>query len=289
MNVQCPNAWKEDDIGFAEYYVEIKDLPSNISYIRVYTELVCETTGINTKLMSRWWMNGNGWGLSICKRADYQNVNYIDTYCKVDILCIKYKTNDESDKNKNDYILETKMNEYDEYEWIINDKKQMQKMKSMYSGMALMSDTFGYDDNWTVHILPSGFRRNAKYPGKVCIQICCIKLPHGITAMDIKYSIKLQCKSRKMSQFHEDTNVCFHHHQQRRIVEGNRMCMECPNIDIDKLCDEEWVKINVTIKIINIYDDESIVVWSMPNNTENMIFGRMAIDRTSWGQYLNPR
>ena len=176
----CPDGWRSEDKGIATYYLEIKHLPSNIEYVRVYLELFCETTQSKSKSMRRWWNATNARGLMIGKRADYTNIDCIDTYCKVEILSIKYKS------KINDYILPIKMNKYDEYEWIINDKLEMERMKSMQPGMSSTSKTFGYDNNWIIHLSPTGWKNHAKYLGKPSISICCVRLPFGITGLRVK-------------------------------------------------------------------------------------------------------
>ena len=51
------------------------------------------------------------------------SLDHIEFYCTVDILGIKYK----KDK-KDDYIMDIKMNKHIEYQWIINDKMEMDKL-----------------------------------------------------------------------------------------------------------------------------------------------------------------
>ena len=62
-----------------------------------------------------------------------------------------------------DYILPFKMNKYNEYEWIINDKLIMKKMKLIHRGMCICYDNFG---NWNILLFPHGFSMSlAVYPG----------------------------------------------------------------------------------------------------------------------------
>ena len=258
----CPAGWKEDNAGNTEIYLEVKHKPSNIQYFRLSVILNCETTKMTLKFMKRWWLkSGNGKGFTVCKKSDYQDRDHLDFNCKVDILSIKYEQEQDAEPTNiiDDYIFPIKMSQYNKYEWIINDKSEMEKMKSFSPGMPICSDNFGCDNNWTVLFFPKGFRRDAEHPGAAAVDIWCLRLPFGITGMTVEYGIKLESKCSEdkyeMVAVSERNSkwIDFHHWQNRRTVVANRLSIECPDVDIHKLLDQDWIKVTVTVEIVDVY------------------------------------
>ena len=71
--------------------------------------------------------------------------------------------------------------------------------------------------------------------------------------MAITYKIELDWKSsdtvHEMTKSHELTLNPF-----GGWVDSYRMCMECPFVDLGDLVKEEWIRINVEVKIDKVYD-----------------------------------
>ena len=264
-----PDGWKADTKNFACFYIVVKKIPSNIEYFRVSAEASCETSMMTKRFMRRWWKTGYGWGFSIFKRSDLYHpfciVTDIDIMYKIELLAVKYKQSDEkSNDETQDFVLPIKLKKCSEYQWIIAGKAALQRMRSMHPGMSICCDNFGVDNNWTVQLFPYGFRTDAKHAGKVAIQILCLRLMYGITKMKIRYDIVLSCASEVLRELTNEQMVVFDYFDEKDILLNNRMCMECANIYIDDLVDEEWIQVSGTIVITEIYDMNGMLetdVW----------------------------
>ena len=77
-----------NSVGFSIFYIEIKQFPSNVQGIRFSQEIICETLMVKGKYI-KYWRRKNASGILICRKSDYQYVNYIDICFKMDILGIE--------------------------------------------------------------------------------------------------------------------------------------------------------------------------------------------------------
>ena len=128
---------------------------------------------------------------------------------------------------------------------MIDDKNIFQQMQGMYPGMGIHSDYFGCDDNWMIRLLPKGVKQRSKSPGKPCISICCIKVPYGIIAMKLQYTVGLKCESWDTdvngSYIAWETNV-FPSKDNGSIGTTDRKSTE-----FRKVSGEKWIKIKVSV------------------------------------------
>ena len=250
-----PNGWNAIDIGFVDILVLVKDMPSTIEYFTVSGEIGCHLSSVNAKFLRRWTKIGSGWGFTVHKLMDCKDLKDIEFHCVLDILGIKYK----DDADKSDYKMAINVSKSAEYEWKI-DQLQMEQLKNMHQGMSVCSDNFG-NNNLCISFRPNGFRSDGKYNGKLAINVICVRIPFDISAMDVKYSI--QFGTRSEWETHEVTDVknkLVFHNQRRSTIIGNRMSIECPDIDINELFDEEWIAITVSVEIMNIYDNQDRMI-----------------------------
>ena len=149
----CPNGWTKRSNGDIELFIEVKKMPSNIVYFIFYGHVGCDLTSTNNKFLSRFKNGKNAQGTTIGKFADCQHMENMEFYCMVDILGIKYNF-------KSDYKTMLKLSKHIKYEWKIDDKSQMEKIKNLkIPNHGLYSNTFD-NDNWCIALHPGGFKRN---------------------------------------------------------------------------------------------------------------------------------
>ena len=242
-----------DTVGFVHLCIEIKTIPSNIEQFTMFLEFGCDTFQAGNKAMvictdECKFFNG------LCTLAQCQNLAVIDFSCLVRILHIKYK--EDSDNEIIDFRTEIKMNKYVEYEWKIDDEQQMERIRNMHIGMGECSDNID-NNNWVIKVQPVGF--GPEYPGKLSIGISCLAVPFGIKTMRIKYKIVLIGK-HGMIQEEESENEIIFVKTTAEVLLSNRMCMQCPNVEVDELFNQDWIGINVTIEIMDIYDANDVEI-----------------------------
>ena len=68
-----------------------------------------------------------------------------------------------------------------------------------------------------------------------------------------------------------------YHRQQTTVLALNRMCMECGDLDIDNLLNEEWIKINVMINIVDVYN-------GIPDHWTGPYPPTGVVDKSEWRQ-----
>ena len=249
----CPNGWKPSGKGYVQCFIEIKDMPSNIKYIRLSGIIGSNLSPTKGKFMCKWWATGNGHGCWLKKLSDCKDSDNIEFHCMVDILGIKYKAN----TGHLDYKMVIKMNKSIKYEWQIDDELQMKELNCMDEGMYACSDNFG-DNNWSLAIYPRGSPSYKSF----AVGIMCLRLPFDVSKMDVNYQIKMELASGTIYQ-HNDLRERF------TFFNGPKpifLFMKCPSIDANELFDEEWIRINASVEIVNIYDDFGRIVskenWS---------------------------
>ena len=75
--------------------------------------------------------------------------------------------------------------------------------------------------------------------------------------MRVEYSIQLETESGgyndQVNDMYQDLRFNYYRVQ-------DQMCIKCDDIDADKLFNEKWIKIKVTIKIESIYDDKKELI-----------------------------
>ena len=261
----CPNGWRPWNKGVVEFYCEMKHVPDDIEYFTAFIELVCETTGNVCKSLLT--MDGKGQGVAVysCRLDECEDMQQISFYCFVDLLHIKYKENVE----KKDFMTEIKMKTQVEHEWIISDKDDMDKMNKMHEGMNMVYDGDIDGGNWLIRLQPKGSSSWAmEHPGSLVIIIAPLAVPYGIKAMLYGYDIQLRCQSKGVL-------VTKYQIKKRYFVKQNvgeryrsRMSLECPDVDIDELFNEEWIAIKMRVDVFNIYDDND-----------------KCIDKQDWSKY----
>ena len=240
-----PNGRGKKSIGFVQFCISLKTMPSGIRQVIMFLELACNTFKSGTKNMIIWTNKLNP-RIGVCKLSQCQDIKEIEFSCLVRILQISYII------YKNSYFARRiKMSKFVEYEWRIANKEQMERIRNW--GFGECCDNFD-NNNWTIRIKPTGFVHSPKYPGKLAISILCLAVPHGIKSMEVEYTIELlagleviqKVENRNRLKFVETT---------RTSQVNNRLGMECPNVDVDELfTNNECVTIKVSIEILDIYD-----------------------------------
>ena len=233
--------------------IKIKNMPSIIEYFTLSMEIGCPLFSVRSTRFCRWWKITHQGGITLGKVSDFQDLECLEFYVMADILNIKYKKN----ADKDDYKTDIKMIKTTEYEWKIDDKSVMEQMKKMHQGMYVSCDSFG-NNNWTISVLPKGFNYG-KLNGKFGVNVQCVRLPFGVSAMDTRYSIKLMTESVHGEVSDLERKLVFNE-RRKGIMIGNRMSLECPDVDIDELLDAGWILIKVKVEIVNIYNDEKELI-----------------------------
>ena len=237
----CPNGWRRRSEGGVEVYCEMKYVPDDVKYFTVRVELNCETTNIKRKVLRIWRNKGDGNGVLCCKLDECQDMEHIDFNCFVNLLHVKY----EEDSNNTDFVSEIKMKTHVEHEWIISDKQEMKKLRNMHEGMTHVHVC----GNWKINFAPraSSAIQKSSYPGKPNILVSALSIPFGVMTMTCEYHIELSCKSNTISWIMRTKIIDF-------LNRGTRMDMQCSEVDVDELLNEEWIKISIIVQIKSIAD-----------------------------------
>ena len=244
-----PNGRKKNSMGFVHLCFLVKTMPSDIEQFILYLELSCDTFQSESKSIAI-GTNNTRRSNRLCMLSQCKNLNEIEFSCLVKMLHIRYKQDKENQKTH--FETPIKMSKYTEYEWIIDDKEQIERIRNMDVGFGECSDNID-NNNWVIRVKPKGFSRIPKYPGKMAIQILCLAVPFGIKSMDVEYSIQLSDGEKVIQMGQYVTRLMFVRNI-TSVYMNNRMSMECPDVDVNELFDGRWIRIKVSIVIFDIYD-----------------------------------
>ena len=246
--VLCPNGRRPRSKGSVAIYCEIKQYPQDIEYCIVSMKLVSESSNNNYTFLRILNKKGTGFNMKCGKLDEYKDLEFADFNYSVDLLHIKYKAN----AKKTDFISKIKMKTHVECEWVIDDKKQLKSLQIMDIGQ-----WYSYNDdknNWGIRIAPKGSSHGMKNPGSLVVLIGPIAIPFGVNVMEFEYYMELECESKGVLCKTSDMKEVHFFIQTRREYIDNRMIMECPDLNIDDVFNEEWIKIKMRVDIKNIYD-----------------------------------
>ena len=242
----APNGWREASEGYVEMFIEIKNMPSNIDYFLFYGEIGCDFTLTNRKFVRRFKSARNVSGARMGKLIDFQDTQHIEFYCMVDIFAVKYKKT----MHKLDYKLPLRLIKHIEYEWKIDDKLQLERIKNLQiMNHGLYSDKFG-GDNWCIALHPKGFSRFNK--GDFEIRLFLLRWSLGIVGMTVRYIIEMEYASGRIYGGNVQGSRLKYNDGKNTIVIKPKMKITCGDVDVDELFEEEWIKVCVEIEILYI-------------------------------------
>ena len=255
----CPNGYDERYKGCVQFFIEARNVPSNIKYFIMSVEAGYDSC---QKCICRFWETGQLYGNPIEKLSDFKDATKLEFYCMVDVLAIKYK----QDSDEPDYKLDLKLSKQVQYEWKIDDKSLMGKIEHR-GRFSLYSDNFD-NDNWCIIINP---RRSNDEKEHISIGLVLLRWLYGISVIYAKYSIKLEFASGKV--YGGDAKQC-----KLEYIEWNPdnwddlgpfsgvMSVEFADVFGDGFMNQDWIRISVEIEILNIVVDDALIEKSKWND-----------------------
>ena len=232
----CPNGWKSNTAGRVQIYAETKSIPTHVDNVTFLTELACETIPRLSRGIINRKRNGSGigWNKYALILNELQDLDEIRFYCLIKLKYIKFKTDDDEKKYKDQYYIKpTPLQKISKFTWHI-DNETLDKLKGLEWGRRLFSPLL-CNETWGIKAV-----KNHK---NVEINLLCCSYPKGIHTMLIKCQIR--CKINEAMDAVEVSDNCLISEQSVADIYTKRKLI----ISCDDLKDIEALDIDVVVEI----------------------------------------
>ena len=252
-----PNGWNEHEKGYIQMWLGVKNVPSDIEYFIMSAEIGCDSTPCTSRCIVQWSEKGKFVGSVVGKLLDCIDMTQIEFHCMIDILAIKYYKY----AKKLDYKMEYSFNKHVEYVWKLDDKLSMERIRNPNQEPLGLIESEPFDNNnWVISILPEASLSSVDL-AELAIYVGLLRWPHGISAFDATYSIKVVCASEEI--YGGEKKKC-------KIISmidtrgnqdpfGGSMQLDGSDVNINAMLKQKWIKIEVEIDVTDIFVDDRLI------------------------------
>eukprot|EP01084_Bolivina_argentea_P096626 173712_1 len=186
QNTLCPNGWYAQDIGFVNFFIELKLLPHFVKHIAIEYILYCEEINCWYKrgiVYHNQYKKAHGWGAYCAAFAKFKQRNYKSIHfgCSIDVIHVEY-----NDSNRNNIFTPILTIKDACFTWNINGIL-FNKFKNALSDKLFYSESF-CNKCFCLMCKPYGSKTDGSC-NTVSLALRLLRLPFKQKSITIKYTI----------------------------------------------------------------------------------------------------